>query len=139
MLKSLQEIRFDALAGYIRDPRTALVSEEIAWYSDAEERVLGVLLRDTIDNDFVWIVLGRDERRCFRAVDVDSSIPTAALARRDLLNALTAWSSKPDSAYFQDDAAKPIVDFFSPAVAETRFNETFKIIHQSKPIRPPEN
>ncbi len=61
-MQRLSQIRFDALAGYIRSPQSALVSEEIGWYSDADERVLGVILRDTVDDDYVSIVLGRDEK-----------------------------------------------------------------------------
>lgn len=40
----LTKLRFDALAGYIRAPQTALFSDELEWYSEANERILAVLL-----------------------------------------------------------------------------------------------
>ncbi len=34
------------------------MSEELEWYADSDEIVLGIVLRDTIDSDFVGIILG---------------------------------------------------------------------------------
>ncbi len=70
-------------------PREALfadyVSREVEWYSDAEERVLGIVLLDLQDNDWLWMVLGRDEAGLFRAIALDVSIPTQAEAKTRLM------------------------------------------------------
>ena len=71
--------------------------EELAWYRTADDRVLGVVVRDRFDNDFGWVVLTRAsgvERGPFsgpelppdayREVDVAVSRPSAAAATNEL-------------------------------------------------------
>jgi len=41
--------------------------EEVEWVADLLERVLGAVVRDRIDNDWSYAVLGRDEHGIFRA------------------------------------------------------------------------
>jgi hypothetical protein len=59
-MEELSRLRFDALAGYACQPHTLLVSDERAWYSEAREKVLGTVVQDRSDKDYVCIVLGRD-------------------------------------------------------------------------------
>lgn len=65
-----------------------MMSREVEWYSDAQERVLGVVLFDLTDKDWAWIVLGRDERGLFRAIAVDASIASREDAHSALQVAL---------------------------------------------------
>jgi len=135
-MQRLSRLRFDALAGYIRDPRSALVSVEIAWYCNDDERVLGVILRDTVDNDYVSIVLGRDERHCFRAVDVDSSQTSFSDAKRTLDRAIKGWSNRPDADFFQGVGQGATLDFFTPVARFERLNVTFKTVRESPGYSP---
>jgi hypothetical protein len=57
------------------------------WYATGDDRVLGVVIRDRIDNDFGWVVLMRD-RLVFRGVDVQTSRLTAELATEELHRAM---------------------------------------------------
>src|SRR5688572_3504408 len=83
-LKVLSRRRFEALAGYTRSPGTVQFIEEIEWYTTHDERLIGMLVRDRFDDDYGWIILGRDERLRFRAIEVNSSLPTPAAARKQL-------------------------------------------------------
>jgi hypothetical protein len=130
-MQRLSQLRFDALAGYIRDPRGALVSEEIRWYSDDDERVLGTILRDTVDDDYVSIILGRDERRCFRAVDVDASLTSLGRAKRALNRGIESWCRRPDADFYQRVKSAPPVDFFQAVVLPKRLNKTFESVSRS--------
>jgi hypothetical protein len=56
-IKPLARRRFDALAGYTRKPELVLFAEEIEWYASHDERLIGMLLRDRTDNDFVVAIL----------------------------------------------------------------------------------
>jgi ribosomal protein L30 len=91
--------RFNALAGYIRNPATILIFEELGWYASSDERVIGMLVRDHADDDYGWIILGRDERLRFRAIDVNSSLEDIETARRELIARLKEWHAKSDEAY----------------------------------------
>jgi hypothetical protein len=86
-IKRLTRARFNALC-FSRTPPAAMMSREVEWWSDTEERVLGIVLFDLTDKDWAWIVLGRDERGLFRAIDINASIATQEDARAALLVAL---------------------------------------------------
>jgi len=135
-MQRISRVRFDALAGYIRDPRYVLVSEEIAWYSNDDERLLGVILRDTVDDDYVSIILGRDERHCFRAVDVDSSLASIGDAKRTLDSGIRKWSKRPEEDFYQGVGRGPAVDFFNALAAPERLNATFKTVCGSRGYSP---
>jgi hypothetical protein len=60
IMRPISRLRFNALASYARDPRTVLTAEELGWFEHADERVLGVLIRDRTDDDYSGIVLARD-------------------------------------------------------------------------------
>jgi hypothetical protein len=64
------------LAAQARSPAAAYISEELPWYANADETVIGVILLDTIDDDYVAIVLGRDDGGRFRAFDLEVSLQT---------------------------------------------------------------
>src|SRR5580693_4843526 len=50
---------------------------EMEWWADPKERVLGLILLDNHDNDWSWVVLGRDENGDFRMIGGDTSLPEA--------------------------------------------------------------
>ena len=124
-LMPLSKLRFDALAAYTRQPHTVILFEEIEWHATADERVIGILIRDRIDDDFGWIVLGRDERQRFRAIDVGSSLATAAQARIELLSKLREHQAEPDDLFHQGDAPGPAIDFFTPIAPQLALHRTF--------------
>ncbi len=114
-IKDLDIKRFNALAGHTRSPAAAYVSQELAWYSNEEETVLGVLLLDTIDNDYVAVVLGRDEGRRFRAIDVSSSMQTIEEATEWLIRSIK-WQTSLCNKTFPQGDDKQGIDLFSPVV-----------------------
>lgn len=135
-LKALSRRRFEALAGYTRKPEIILYVEEIEWYATADERLIGMLVRDRIDDDFGWVILGRDERLRFRAIDVNSSLPTPDTARQQLFTRMREQYEKPDEAYHQGDTHGAPTDFFTPIVPEARLNRLFKILSNEERYSP---
>jgi ribosomal protein L30/L7E len=127
-IKPLALLRFDALAGYAREPELVLFAEELEWYASHDERVIGMLLRDRTDSDFVVIILGRDERLRFRSIDVEVSLATCEIARHDLFARMKEQYAKPDVAFRQGDARGRPMDFFTPVVPKERLNPRFNIL-----------
>ena len=66
------------------DPR---LHEEVMWYATSDDRVLGVVIRDRVDNDFGWVILTQDSNM-FRAIDVQTSCSTVELATEELHGAM---------------------------------------------------
>ena len=83
-LKSISEEEFHSL--YEGPP--SLLHEEAEWASDPSRRVLGTVVRDRIDDDWPYVVLGRDEHRIFRAIDFKISISTQEDAAEQLHEAM---------------------------------------------------
>ena len=127
-VRPLSKLRFEALAAYTRHPNTVVGFEELEWYATADERVVGMLTRDRIDNDFGWIVLGRDERLRFRAIDVDSSFGTPDEARDNLFARLKHHYALPDEEFHQGDSAGPAMDFLTPRAPEAKLHPAFKVL-----------
>jgi len=144
-IKKLDEKRFNALAGHSRSPAAAYVSRELAWYSNQDESVIGVLLLDIIDNDFASVVLSRDEGGRFRAIDIESSFPDGDSAL-GWLNRAIKWHTGTGKKIFpQGDTSKgpdlftPIVPtqnlhvYFSRLISDSAFTPAREIIRNMMP------
>jgi hypothetical protein len=67
--------------------------EELGWYATADDRVLGVVVRDKHDADFGWIVLMRNPGDgLFRALDLKVSLPSEEEAAWALWTAMREWA-----------------------------------------------
>jgi hypothetical protein len=59
--------------------------QNLAWYATKDDAVLGVLIRDRVDNDFSWVVLTQnDQGPGYTAVNLGHSKRTADIARQEL-------------------------------------------------------
>lgn len=134
--ESVSRNRFDALAGYARDPKIIHFIEELEWFATPGERLLGMVVRDRQDRDFGWVILGRDERLRFRAIAVNSSLPDAGSARSQLFERMTEEHEKPDEEYHQGDSPGKPTDFFTPIAALEKLDPTFKILIQAPRYSP---
>jgi hypothetical protein len=128
--------RFDALAGYARHPNITLFTQEIDWFAGSDERVLGTLVWDRIDDDFGWVVFGRDSASRFRAIKVNASHPSADEAYDALMAAMRDAAAQPDEAFHQGDELGTAVDFFTPAVREDRLHPYFKLLLEDRRYSP---
>jgi len=128
ILGNLDRRRFNALAGYARQPGITLLIEELDWFADPEERVLGLLSRDRIDDDYGWVVFGRDAVARFRAIKVNASYPPVDEAYKALMSAMREAADQPPDAHYQGDEQGSAVDFFEPLVQPARFHPAFKLL-----------
>jgi hypothetical protein len=82
--RPIKAARFNLFAIGTRLAATRLISEELSYWTDVKERVLGLVIRDTVDNDFGWILLMRDKIGRFRCVDLSVSLRSAEYATQGL-------------------------------------------------------
>lgn len=125
VVKELDEKRFTAIAGYSRSPAAAYIREELEWYTNDDETVIGTVLLDTVDFDYVAVVLGRDENARFRAFDIESAIPTQDKARQWLINAIKWHTAKDQKVFPQGDSKTKGLDLFSPRVPAEKMHMFF--------------
>jgi len=115
-MKRLSKLRFDALAGYIRSPYSVLFAEELDWFQEGDEKLLGLVSIDTTDNDYVATVLARDKRGRFRTVEWQIDLPFREQAIGWLQTKMAVLVEKPAEEFHQGDEEGTQVDFFEPIV-----------------------
>ena len=125
-MRPISRDRFNILAGYCRKPLAAQIAEELGWFEHGRERVLGVVIRDRVDNDFGGIVMGRDRKGRFRCIgqtkDFCFSKRRSEVALRREMERL---SMAPDEEYYQGDEAGAPLDFFTPLGPSKQYSEDF--------------
>jgi hypothetical protein len=117
-----------------------VVSEELTYWSDADEKVLGMVFRDLVDNDFGWILFARDRVGRFRCIDVNSSLTSEKYATdmvRDRI-AIALEDPKLDELGYQADEPNEPVDLLHvPATADrSKLHPYFKLLLE-EPSRAP--
>src|SRR5438046_960526 len=90
----ISRLRFDALAGYSRQPSAEFFAGELSWYEHKRVPVLGVLIIDITDEDFGGIIIGRDESRRMRCVDVVGWDDSPEGAEIRLIASLDDWAKQ---------------------------------------------
>jgi hypothetical protein len=118
-------LRFNALAGYARDPRSAVYAEELGWFEHDQERVLGLLIRDRADNDFAGVVFARDELLQYRWTTMTDFASTPRRARALLRPSMERAAMAPVEEHYQGHPRRKPVDFFTPLVEREGLNPGF--------------
>ena len=124
-MKPISLRRFDALAAYARHPLIRFISDELAWFEHANERVLGLVMKDRSDNDFGGHVFGRDRKERFRWVGGSGFHKKQHRATIELRREMERLASLPDEEFYQGDEKGAPVDFFAKAGKEERLNPGF--------------
>jgi len=127
--KSLTRRQFDAYC-YCRMPLVRFTTEEIEWYSLFENRLLGIVLRDVNDDDYGFIILGRDKMRLFRWIDGSTEFyPSPAEARKSLARKLNNhYLGKVQDVYPQDDEVDAGFDLFTDVIPKNEQHPGYKIL-----------
>lgn len=127
-MKQITARRFDALC-YVRAPYMHLMAAEVRHYETTDLSNLGMVIFDRTDKDFGYIILGRDRRKIFRALEVGSSwFKTADEAEAALEEAMKPYEDDGLCEYPQGDEIKPTHDIFDPVAPEERQHEYFKVL-----------
>ena len=124
IIKPIDIKRFNALASHTRSPAAAFISEELGWFANKDESILAVLLRDTIDNDFVGIILGRDESGKFRCFDLQATIEDKETAMTWIEGAIK-WHSRDNSKIFPQGEKEKSLDLFTTIVSIKKLHPSF--------------
>ncbi|EZP73805.1 hypothetical protein BV97_04912 [Novosphingobium resinovorum] len=78
--KRISRSRFNLLAIGTRMSPAPYLYEEVDYWADVDELVIGVIARDVTDDDYYWALLARDRNGRFRSADMDSSLRSAEYA-----------------------------------------------------------
>jgi len=118
-------IRFNAIAGYARLPISQLFGIELAYFEVGGGAVVGILLVDRTDGDFLGGVFARDERLRYRWSSQTDFFGSREEAEVALAQAMDVALQAPPEVHHQGDAKGPAVDFFMPVREEAKLNPDF--------------
>lgn len=133
-MRQISRARFDALAAYARGPLVSAVAQEIGWFAEAEEALLGVVFVDR-DAEYSAVVLVRDSRERFRAVRVIGPYATPEGAIRQLRPAFASASRDLGRIRIQGDEAGAPVDFLTPVVPADKLHRGFRALVDDEGFR----
>ena len=66
--------RFNAFVAWARSPMAGVIGIELEYFSDRTDNLIGILIKDRYDQDFGFVMLGRDLKGRFRCIDVSCSM-----------------------------------------------------------------
>lgn len=137
-VKRIDIKRFNAVAAHSRSPAAAYMSRELDWFANESETLLATLMVDTVDDDYVGVILGRDDAGRFRCIDVESSLPTQEDAAVWIERAMN-WHGRDGQRIYSQGAEKEKhkpLDLFTPVVSTDKMHPSFAKLCQSKVFAP---
>lgn len=109
-----------------------MFNEELAWFEDGNERLLGVVVRHREDGDYACVVLGRDARDRYRCINLSKYFSKKQQAQAALAKLFDEESKNSSGNFPQGDERGKALDFFSPQVPLERFHPHFKLIAEDR-------
>lgn len=121
--------RYNAFVAWTRSPIANDIGEELEFFSSADERLVGVLIKDLTDRDFGYVLLGRDGKGRFRCIDVQMSLKKTE-ARHALFASVKRHLAEGNTIFVQGDEStdKAGVDLFSVLAPEDKLHRAFRIL-----------
>lgn len=132
----ISTIRFNAIAGYARMPMSDVFGEELAYFEVEDGKVVGMVLVDRFDGDFLGIVFARDARLRFRCAGQTEFFPTQQDAEAALSKALDAAAAAPNEHHYQAVENGIAVDFFEPVRDQALLNQDFNRLRNEEIFSP---
>ncbi|WP_345848854.1 hypothetical protein [Shewanella algae] len=134
-MRKISKVRFEALS-YARMPLVKIMSDEIEWYANENNAILGTILHDYTDDDYVAVVLGRDEAGVFRWIDGLAGIESIDEARATLSEKIIEQSREGAEEFPQGVITRDKNLIFNPLVREDRMPEDYKTLVNSEFFSP---
>ncbi|MFM0201224.1 hypothetical protein PQR53_15265 [Paraburkholderia fungorum] len=121
--------RYNAFVAWTRSPIVDLFGEELEFFANRAETLIGVLVLDLTDRDYGFVVLGRDTKGRFRAIDVKVSMNRTD-ARHALFTSMSDLTASGDTVFAQGDEAEDnaSVDLFTPIAQPEELHPSFELL-----------
>ncbi|WP_424832262.1 hypothetical protein [Ruegeria sp.] len=138
--KPIKRARFNVLTMGTRRSETAFMSEEVSWWASEGDELLGLIARDTTDDDYLWMVLARDKIGRFRCASLETDFRDQGHAEKMLRVEMMEIIEKGEIAEFGeqgDETNSPLDPFDIPAnLSDDKLHPYFKMLAE-EPGRAP--
>ena len=128
MIRRISKTQFDAYC-YSRQPLIRMLAREVDWYEAYDKKLLGIVTLDLIDRDFGFVILGRDKRKLFRAIDITRDFyQTPEQATDELKIALQKYKDDNKEYYSQGDEKELPNEIFVSVAEEDKLHDYYKVL-----------
>ena len=138
--RPISRARFNLFTMGTRLPLASYMCEELSWWASNEDDLLGMVGRDTTDNDFLWIILARDKIGRFRCALNEVNFRTKEYAEMQLRVAMAEVIRTGQITEFGaqgDETNSPLDPFEVPlGIDEAKLHPYFIVLAQ-EPGRAP--
>jgi hypothetical protein len=134
-INRISKEKFNCFTLFTRQPEIAPIYEEIEYYSNEEETIIGVLVLDNIDFDFSAALLCPDEIGRFRAFDFQTDFDMLGHAREWLKRKMIWHTSLGVRSFNQGDGGKGI-DLFKSVVPKEKEHPYFSLLNGDDIFKP---
>lgn len=137
-VKRIDPKRFEIYVSLSRHPYAPCLCKEIAWYSNIEESILGVVVLDLTDYDYAAILLAKDSNGIFRAIDCQANFDTVDQAT-DWLFKMIKWyalTKKEETVSPSSNRKKEHIDLFKPIIPPEKQHPYFIILNRDPTFLP---
>ncbi|HDD44786.1 MAG TPA: glycosaminoglycan attachment protein [Candidatus Desulfofervidus auxilii] len=137
-VKRIDPKRFEIYVSLSRHPYAFYFCKEIAWYSNIEESILGVVVLDLTDYDYAAIVLGKDSNGIFRAIDYQVNFDTIEKAIAWLFRMIKWYSfvEKQKNSSTSCNKKKKSINLFKPIIPPVKQHPYFIILNRDPAFLP---
>ena len=125
-VKKMNPNRFHAYLMFTRRPLIHFFAQELEYYSNISETLLGVLLFDKTDSDFVAVVLARDEQNQYRAIETEN-FESSKEAENWLIGRIR-WLTSKGTTIVHQGAAQKGVNLFTELIDKSKLHPFFSIL-----------
>lgn len=118
-----KEISEDQFYSYsvLKSPMASAIGEEIKWFQDETNNLLGTVIQDKIDKDWSYVILALDEDGQYRATEVNASIDSEDSSENELLRKMSELANKGE---IQEELYKS--EIVEPKISLTDINDEIK-------------
>lgn len=124
-MRSISRARFGALAAYCRSPMANTLMQELAWFEDADGKIIATIVVDA-DDEYGAMILARDLDERFRWIGATDFVRTPEQAFAALHQRLTKIVPNLERLRVQGDESGKTVDFFSPLTSDDKLSPDFR-------------
>lgn len=133
IIKQISEEKFKAYVGLTKLSYGELFWQEICWFSNKQENILGVIIFDFSDENFNAVLLGRDEVGKFRCFDLKTDFNTPEAAFLWIKINIEELSIEGKKIFPQFDVnPESRINLFSDTVPEEKQNPYYRILKNHK-------
>lgn len=127
-LRKITKRQFDSYC-YSRNPFLRILSMEVSWFEAFDRKILATVILDNTDNDYGYVILGRDATKMFRCVDLGSEFyETPEEAEKALEATVLKFENDGQELYPQGDEKQVPNEILIPCVNEQQLHPYFKVL-----------